>query len=81
MTLEEFLATKPTREEAIECLCCVANQNVLKIDDTFAWKELSEYTGVTADDFWDDREETIKRFGEVAITHFGLYNWKLKENN
>lgn len=42
MTLEEFIASNPTRDKIAFQICGVANQNVLEIDETFVWKPLSE---------------------------------------
>lgn len=79
MTLEEYLETKPTREEVINLLCDAANKNYLKKDYSFLWDKLSEYAGVTEDDFYDDRQENIKGLSETIIRHYGFYNFKLKE--
>ncbi|MCC3687470.1 MULTISPECIES: hypothetical protein [Bacillus cereus group] len=78
MTLEEFIASNPTRDKIAFQICGVANQNVLEIDETFVWKPLSELGGFTKDDFYDDVQGTFDMYGAEALTHIGIVNWKLK---
>ena len=83
MTLEEFLAKQPSREEIARQLCAVANNDVCGVDitDTFVWEPLSRLGGFTADDFYDDQEATLRRHNNdiEAITHHGVRTWTLKE--
>ncbi|GAB6253642.1 hypothetical protein BCSAG_49600 [Bacillus cereus] len=79
MTLNEFIASNPTREQIAFQICGVANVNVLEIDETFAWKPLSELGGFTKDDFYDDVQGTFNMYGAEALTHIGIVNWKLKD--
>lgn len=79
MNIEEFLMHNPSREEIARQLCAIANNNVLRIDQTFAWHWLSEAGGFTADDFFDDEEQTRRLMGDEAVTHYGIYTWKLKD--
>jgi hypothetical protein len=79
MTLDEFIASNPTREQIAWQICAVANYNVLDLTSTFLWKPLSELGGFKKEDFWDDKKETIAKMGEQAITHYGIVNYKLKQ--
>jgi hypothetical protein len=78
MTLEDFIQTNPTKEEIAFQLCAVANYNIINIDESYAWEELSKLGGLKKEDFWDDKEETVKKMGGEAVTHHGIVNWKLK---
>lgn len=80
MTMEEFIAKNPSREEIAAQICAVANNNVLEIDETFAWQPLSELAGFTLDDFYDDVQGTFYLYGSEALTHYGIVNWKLKDS-
>lgn len=79
--IKRILAHNPSKEDAIAFLCERANTNVLRIDDHMYWEEISKYAGVTVDDFYDDQEETARLYGKEAVEVYGLYNWKLKEND
>lgn len=79
MTIEEFLANRPSRYEVAIQLCAIANGNILEIDDTFAWESLSRYGGFKKSDFYDDVQGTFNMYGAEALTHHGIVNWKLKE--
>ncbi|MFJ8247392.1 hypothetical protein [Peribacillus asahii] len=79
MTLEEFIATNPSRREIAFQICGVANMNVLEIDETFAWEPLSKLGGFTKNDFYDDVQGTFDFYGSEALSHHGIVNWKLKE--
>lgn len=79
MSIEEFLAKNPTRQEISIHLRAIANMNVLEIDETYLWEDLSKAGNFTKDDFYDDQEETKRQMGIEAITHHGIVNWKLKE--
>jgi hypothetical protein len=79
MTINEFIATNPSRKEIAKAICDVANYHVLCIDDTFAWEPLSKLGGFSLEDFWDDTAETIARYEPEAVTHVGIVNYKLKE--
>lgn len=81
MDIKGFLAQNPSKGYAIAVLCSMANTNVLRVDDHMAWEEISKYAGVTIDDFYDDQEETARLYGKEAVEVYGLYNWKLKEND
>ena len=76
---QKFIDSNPSKEQVAQYLCDVANNHVLDIDDTYAW-DLAEQIGLTKEDFFDDQEETIRRFGEEAITHYGIVNWKYKQS-
>lgn len=77
-TLKEFIASNPDRNKIAEAICYVANVNVLEIDETFAWKPLSELGNFTKSDFYDDVQGTFDLYGAEALTHYGIVNWKLK---
>lgn len=74
---DEFIQSNPSKEQVAQYLCNVANNHLLAIDDTYAW-DLAGQIGLTKEDFFDDQEETIRRFDEEAITHYGIVNWKYK---
>jgi hypothetical protein len=80
MTLQEFIAKKPTRQQIADQICAVANNNVLWIDDTFVWEHLSYLGCFQKEDFYDDQEETMRIYpnGWEAINVYGIVNWKLK---
>lgn len=78
-TLEEFIASNPTRELVAQAICQVANQNVLELTDTFVWEPLSKLGGFTADDFYDDVQATYDFYGKDALEIHGIVWWKLKE--
>ncbi len=81
MTLNDFIAKNPSREQIAEQICFCANNYVLHIDDTFVWGKLSELGGFTIDDFYDDQEETRRRYEDDAVDKVGIVNWKWKEGN
>lgn len=79
MTIEEFLAKNPTRQEIAFQLCALANHHILPIDETYIWEDLSKAGNFTKDDFYDDQQATKREMGVEAITHHGIVNWKLKK--
>lgn len=84
MTIEEFLMSDPSREEIAVQICAVANNYYgfgVDIDDTFVWKWLSEAGEFKKDDFYDDQEDTLRRYNNdmEAITNHGVRTWKLKD--
>jgi hypothetical protein len=79
LTLEEFIAKNPTKEEIAFQICAVANMNVLEINDTYVWDTLRNLGGFTKEDFFDDVQETFNVHGAKALSHYGIVNWKLKD--
>lgn len=78
--LEEFLESKPSREEIAERICSSANNYFLEVDETMEWEELSNLGGFKKEDFYDDVVETYRKHGKEALMCYGLLNWKLKDD-
>lgn len=81
MTLKEFIASNPGRKEIAFQICAVANGNVLEVDETYVWEPLSKLGKLTKADFYDNVQETFDKYGAEALTHYGIVNWKLVEED
>lgn len=75
MNIQSFIETNPTPAEIAAVICAVANNNVLEIDETFAWS-IAEFGGFTKADFVDDVQDTFDRHGAEALDVYGIKNWK-----
>lgn len=74
-TIEEYLATNPTRADVAKVLCKIANSNVLPMHDLGLFYDLAPLFNLTLDDFYDDQSV----FSEYERNYIGLYNWTVKE--
>ncbi|ABS83658.1 hypothetical protein 0305phi8-36p098 [Bacillus phage 0305phi8-36] len=79
MTIEEFLMHNPSREVIARQICIEANEAIMPINETYAWKWLSEAGQFKKDDFYDDTEQTRRLMGDEAVDVHGIYTWKLKD--
>lgn len=81
MTINEFVETKQPKESAIKMICALASgESAASIKDTAVWEILSEYTGVTDDDFYVDYEGAVKRWGKDTVDLLDLKYWRYKNN-
>lgn len=78
MTVDEFIASNPSKEEVAKQLCRIANQNVLGINDTWAWGLFKPLYNFKISDFYDDKNETREKYDDYAVEVVGIVNWKYK---
>lgn len=78
--IKSFIASNPSREELANVICYVANNNVLEIDETWAWEVYHELGGFAKDDFYDDVQGTFNFYGQEALEMYGIVNWRLKNS-
>ena len=77
--IEELLDKYGRNKKSVsKLLCNIANFYVLSIEETWAWDILAKEYDLDRVDFYDDREETIKKYGHNAVTMYGMRNWKYK---
>jgi hypothetical protein len=74
MSFNDFINKNPSRDEVLEVMCTIANNNCLHIEETWCFKELSEKFNFSINDFYDDQDELT----EYERKYIGLYNWKVK---
>jgi len=81
MNTYSYLQINPNKTKIVDFLCNLANSTFSEIYDTYAWNTLSKIAGLQKEDFYNDRDELIRKYGESSIDVYGLYNWKFKEEN
>ena len=81
MTVKEFVETKQPKETAIKMICALASgESAVSIKDTSVWEILSEYTGVTADDFYVDYEGAVNKYGKNTVDLLDFKYWRYKND-
>lgn len=78
--IEELLDKYGRNKKSVsKLLCNIANFYVLSIEKTWVWNILAKEYNLDTVDFYDDKEETIKKYGNNAVTVYGMRNWKWNE--
>lgn len=78
MTVDEFVASNPSKEDVARELCKVANNYVLWINDTYLWVDLADKYDLKVEEFYTDDDETRANWGDEAVDKVGIVNWKYK---